>query len=110
MQMSHQAKSSVTSSLEKVQAGKEKKEQELAAAQHALEEANNKLQVCLPPQTVCWKLSQLLSLALSSNGTRLLHEPQCTSAVVTNARSISVCVCVCVCACVRAFVCVCEIR
>ena len=48
--MHNQAKSSVMSSLEKVQAGKEKKEQELAAAHQALEEANKKLQVCLPPQ------------------------------------------------------------
>ena len=46
--MHNQAKSSVTSSLEKVQAGKEKKEQELAAAHQALEETNKKLQVCLP--------------------------------------------------------------
>ena len=47
MQMHNQAKSSVTSSLEKVQAAKEKKEQELAAAHQALEETNQKLQVCV---------------------------------------------------------------
>ena len=52
VQMHNQAKSSVTSSLEKVQAGKDKKEQELAATHHALEEANKKLQVCPPSHAV----------------------------------------------------------
>lgn len=47
VQMHNQAKSSVTSSLEKVQAAKEKKEQELAAAHQALEETNKQLQVRL---------------------------------------------------------------
>ena len=47
VQMHNQAKSSVTSSLEKVQASKEKKEQELVAAHQALEQTNKKLQVCL---------------------------------------------------------------
>lgn len=51
VQMHNQAKSSMTSSLEKVQAGKEKKEQELLAMHQALEEANKKLQVCFASQT-----------------------------------------------------------
>ena len=46
--MHSQAKSLQTGLLEKVQAGKEMKEQEAAAAHQALTEANNKLQVCLP--------------------------------------------------------------
>ena len=57
VQMHNQAKSSVTSSLEKVQAAKDKKEQELTAAHQALEETNRKLQVCiLPPNSAsyCW--------------------------------------------------------
>ena len=50
VQMHNQAKSTVTTSLEKVQAAKEKKDQELAAAHQALEEADKKLQVCARPQ------------------------------------------------------------
>ena len=49
VQMHNQAKSLVTSSLEKVQDSKERKEQELVAAHQALKEANKKLQVCLAP-------------------------------------------------------------
>ena len=52
VQMHNQAKSAMTSSLEKVQAGKEKKEQELLAMHQALEEANKKLQVCFGPHTL----------------------------------------------------------
>ena len=47
MQAHNQAKSSATSALQKAQAAKDRKEQEVADLHHSLEEANHKLQASL---------------------------------------------------------------
>lgn len=47
VQAHNQAKSSATSALQKAQAAKDRKEQEVADLHHSLEEANQKLQASL---------------------------------------------------------------
>ena len=81
VQMHNQAKSSVTSSLEKVQAGKEKKEQELLAAHQALEETNKKLQVPPPPRLTHFAILHLAPLS-RPHPSVCIHIPQYLSSVL----------------------------